>query len=145
MSRKIIVASPAANKAKPVNGFTGSTWGELKQHPVLRELLQGNVEAVLNPGNVTLTRDDAELPEGDFKIFLIPTKNKAGMTDAEARKLGQEISEAIVKAASLASSDDVTELGNLLKNEIEEFFGVELGDDGCEECADVLAEAKGYL
>lgn len=145
MSRKIIVAAPATNKAKAVNDFTGSTWGELKQHSVLRELLVGNVEAILNPGNVTLTRDDAALPEGDFRIFLVPTQNKAGMTDAEARKLGQEISEAIVAAAKLASSDQVSELKNALKEEIENFFGVSLGDDGCEECAEVLAEAKGYL
>lgn len=145
MSRKIIVAAPATNKAKAVNDFSGSTWGELKNHPVLRELLVGNVEAILNPGNVTLTRDDASLPEGDFRIFLVPTQNKAGMTSDEARRLGQEITETLIKAASLASSDQVSELGRTLKEEIENFFGVDLGDDGCEECAEVLAEAKGYL
>lgn len=144
MSRKIIVASPATNKAKEVKDFSGTTWGELKNTSVLRELLVGDVEAILNPGNVTLTRDDAELPTGDFRVFLVPTKNKAGMTESEARGLAKEIGDAIVAAAKLASTDEVNELRTTLKQEIEDFFGVELDED-CAECAEVLAEAKNYL
>lgn len=144
MSRKIIVASPATNKAKKIEDFTGTTWSQLKQHPVVRDLIVGDVEAILNPGNVTLGRDDSALPEGDFKVFLVPTKNKAGITETEARKLGQEITDAIVTASRIASADDVRELAASLKSEIEDFFNVSLEDD-CKECEDVLKEAKNYV
>lgn len=144
MSRKIIVASPATNKAKKVEDFNGSTWGELKNHAVLRELMVGQVEAILSPGNVTLNRDDASLPEGDFKVFLVPTQNKAGVSESEARQIGQDITNAILTASRIASADNLRELSATLKSEIESFFNVTLNDN-CPECDDVLREAKGFV
>jgi hypothetical protein len=97
--RTIIVASPAANKAKKIENFAGRTWGELKDHATVRELMVGSVEAIVNPGNLTLSRVDAVLPEGDFKLYLVPTKNKAGaISEADARSMSEEIAGAIVEA-----------------------------------------------
>lgn len=143
MSRNIIVASSAANRAKKITDFTGSTVKEFKEHPVVAELWVGNVEAILNPGNVTL-REDSTLPTGDFKVYLVPTKNKAGMTEEEAKQIGKEIAEAIVKGAKLADADEVTELKRILKGEIEDFFNVVLDDEECPECDEALAEARAF-
>lgn len=139
-NRTVVVASSASNKAKKYTTNV-KTWGELKV--VISELLTGDLEAVVNPGHVTLSQDAAVLPTGDFKLYLIPTKNKAGVISVESAKaLGKEIAEAIVEAATKASAEDVNALKENLRAEIEDFFGVELGDADCPECADALKEAK---
>ncbi len=142
-NRTVIVASPASNRAKKYETSV-STWGELKG--VIADLYtgDGNVEAIVHPGNVTLTRDDASLPTGDFKVFLVPTKNKAGVTPSEAQKLGQEIGAAIAEAASRTTSDEVKQLKDALIETIEDFFDVDLSDD-CPECDEALEQAKAYL
>jgi hypothetical protein len=141
--RNAVVASPASNQAKKYE-TTATTWGEFKGE--ISDLLVGNVEAILNPGNVTLNRDDAALPTGDFRIFLIPTKNKAGvMSPSQAQGLAKEIGDAIVAAASKASDDDVAELRAELRETIEDFFGVSLDSEDCPECDEALKDAKAYL
>jgi hypothetical protein len=148
--RTIIVASPAANKAKKIEGFGGRTWGDLKAHPVVRELMVGSVEAIVNPGNVTLNREDAVLPEGDFKLYLVPTKNKAGISESEARQLGEEIAAAIVKASRQSSSSEIGDLKKSLIEEIESFYDVDLdavsqgnGSSGDNDLDASLREARG--
>src|SRR5687768_1648519 len=122
MSRTIIVASPAANKAKKIEGFNGRTWGDLKDHPTVRELMVGSVEAIVNPGNVTLSREDAVLPEGDFKLYLVPTKNKAGISEQEASQLGSEIAAAILKGSKQANGTELSDLKKNLLETVEEFY-----------------------
>jgi len=138
--RTVIVASSVANKSKKFS-TTAETWGELKEDSNLSGFLGGAVEVVVNPGSVTLSRDAAELPEGDFKLYIIPTKNKSGVGDSAAFSLGQEIAAAIVQAAEKASEDQVEDLKKELICTIEDFFGVSL-DDECPECDDALEEAK---
>lgn len=75
MSRTVIVASSAANKAKKIT-TSATTWGELQNE--ISDLITGDVEAVVKPGNITLRANDSTLPEGDFNVYLIPKKNKAG-------------------------------------------------------------------
>lgn len=126
MSRNVIVVSPASNQPIRVNDFTGTTWGELKNHEAVYNHVSGsNVEAILRQGNVTLSREDAQLPEGDVTVFLVPTKNKAGMTTEQAQSIGQQISEAIVKAAAISSEGQVEELRDALINEVASFFDVD--------------------
>ena len=138
--RTVVVASSSSNKAKKYE-TAATTWGELK--PEIRELLTGDLEAIVNPGHVTLSQDNSILPTGDFKLYLIPTKNKAGqITVDQARSLGREIAEALVEAATTANTDDINELKEILRNDIEDFFGVELGGADCEECDETLDEAK---
>lgn len=140
--RKVTAASPSANKAK-IYETDAKTWGELKS--VVKELLVGDVEAIVNPGNVTLRGDDSVLPEGDFKLYLVASKNKAGNVSPEAaQQLAERIGKAIVAAAAKASDDDVKQLENDLISEIENFFNVELGEDevDCAGCADALREAR---
>lgn len=140
-TRTVIVASPASNRAK--NYTTNvSTWGELQG--VISDLYSKNVEAIVVPGNVTLKRDDAVLPEGDFKLFLVPTKNKAGLTSSDAEKLGREIGQAIAEAASKSNGDELVRLKDTLVCTIEDFFGVDLTSD-CPGCAEALEESQAYL
>lgn len=139
-NRTVVVASTASSKARKYS-TSAKTWGELKS--VISELLVGDLEAIVNPGHVTLTQDNAVLPTGDFKLYLIPTKNKAGAISIEAAKaLGKEIAESIVEAATKAQAEDINQLKENLRAEIEDFFNVELGDADCEECAETLREAK---
>jgi len=141
-TRNVIVASAASNKAKQVS-TSATTWGEFKKQ--IADLLTGDVEAVLKPGNVTLTRDDATLPDTDFRVYLIPTKNKAGMTEAQARQLGADIAEAIVIAASKATNEEVNALKSEIVEVIEDFFDVDLSDEQCAQCNEALNEARSMM
>ena len=125
MSRNVVIVSPASNQPIRFNDFTGTTWGQLKQHPSVVDHVGGNVEAVLRQGNVTLSREDAQLPEGDFTIFLVPTKNKAGNSYAE---LGQTIAAAIEKAAAISHQNDIDDLKEKLIENIAVFFEVDESD-----------------
>lgn len=82
MERKVVIASAKSNAAARTQ-FTGTTFGELKADAVFAGIY-GNgegVEAIVKPGNVTLRDDASILPEGEFSVFLVPTKNKAGNCD----------------------------------------------------------------
>lgn len=125
MSRTVIVASSASNRPVKINDFEGKTWGELRSHEKVAPLVSGNVEAILRQGNVTLSRNDAQLPEGDVTVFLVPTKNKAGIGPDAAATLGKEIADAIVKAASVAGERDIKELKEDLVEDIADFFDLE--------------------
>lgn len=139
-TRTVTVASSVSNRSKQYQ-TSAKTWGELKRD--ISELLVGNLDAIVNPGHVQLVQDNSALPEGDFKLYLIPTKNKAGViTTEQAKSLGREIAEALVEAASKASTEDVNALRADLIADIENFFGVELGGADCEECEEALEEAK---
>lgn len=140
--RTVVVASPASNVAKKYE-TAATTWGQLKAE--ISDVYTNGLEAIVNPGNTTLNREDAVLPTGDFRLFLVPKKNKAGnMTPSQAQSLAVEISKAIVEGAKKASQEDVDDLRERLIGEIEDFFGVSLDND-CPECDEALAEARKYM
>lgn len=139
-TRKVCVASSAGNAIK-LEAFEGTTWGELK--PLVANVLVGEYEAVVKPGNITLRGDDSILPEGDLRVFIIPKKNKAGLSEAAAKTLGKEIAEAIVKGAQLATEDETNALKADIIEVIESHFGVTLENVvGCEECDEAIKEAR---
>jgi len=76
----ITVASAKTNQAARIE-FTGSTFGDLKRNAEFLAIYGSGdgVDAVVKPGNVTLRDDQSTLPPGNFSIFLVPTKNKAGV------------------------------------------------------------------
>lgn len=136
--RDVIVASPASNQSKKYS-TNATTWGELKSE--ISDLYQDGLEAIVNPGRTSLTRDEATLPTGAFNLFLIPTKNKAGgVSPSSAQSLGKEIGDAIVKAASMVEEQELSDLRDNLIETVEDFFGVTIDD--CPECQDVLEEAR---
>lgn len=123
---KVIVAS-AAGKAVRIENFVGSTWADLQANSQVASLITGGVEAVVRPGNYILKDGSSLLPNsGDFNVYLIPTKNKAGMADYS--NLGEEISEAISKAASLVDNNSVENLKAEIIEVIADHFGVDFSD-----------------
>jgi hypothetical protein len=146
MSTRTVIVASSAGKAQKIENFAGTTWGELKAHPQVAPLLVGDLEAVVNPGKVTLRDNESLLPSTDFKVYLIPTKNKAGtVTQAQAATLGQQIADAILKASQKAQGDEMEQLKESLIEAVEEFFDVDLNDfDDCPECEDAVAEAQQF-
>lgn len=142
-TRKVCVAS-SAGKAVKLDNFNGTTWGDLKAEATVSPLLVGDYEAIVKPGNVTLRDDSSVLPEGELKVFVIPKKNKAGLTEAEAKQLGKEIANAIVNANTKAQKEEIDELRNDIIDVIENHFNVELEVevDDCKECTEAINEAK---
>ncbi len=74
---KIIAVNPSTQQ--PVEIETSvTTWGELK--PVLNSkgIETKEYKGMVRQTNVELVRDDAQLPQTDFTLYLFPMKNKAG-------------------------------------------------------------------
>lgn len=141
ISRSVTVASSAAGKAKRFD-TSASTWGELQGEITRVGIPLNNVEAIMSPGNVTLSRPEAELYAGGaFKIFLVPTKNKAGITQGEANAMAREITDAILKGAEKSSADRMKDLKSEIIEQIEEFYDVDLGDNDVEDVS--LEEYEG--
>lgn len=144
-TRNVVVASPASNQAKRIT-TSATTWGELKVQSDVAALIVGEVEAIVNPGKLTLNRDESVLPTGDFQLFLISKKNKAGTLSYS--QLASEVSEAIRKAAALANEEDVEALKESLIETIADHFGVEAeeigGGSSDEELNQALKDAKSF-
>lgn len=77
MAKEVVIVSPTTNKTVRIS-TEAKTWGELKTDPRVKELLGPNMDVIVRPGNTTLCREDAELPEANFNLYMIATKNKAG-------------------------------------------------------------------
>lgn len=140
--RQVVVGSSAASKSKKFE-TSASTLGELKAQSEMSGLFPGNVDFVVKPGNVTLRDDSSVLPEGDFNLYIIPSKNKAGVVSSNAaEQLGRDIAQAIKDAASQVETNELAELRADLIQAIEDFFGVDLGGNACPECDEALREAQ---
>lgn len=71
------VITIGSNEIKTVSS-NATTWGALKTDLNNAGVDTNNVSATLRVSKLALTRDDAQLPEGDQVIVLSPTKIKAG-------------------------------------------------------------------
>lgn len=125
MARTVTVASAAANRAKQFS-TNATVWSQLQDEIRAQGLSLDNVEAVMNPGNVTLSQADAVLATGDFKVYLVPTKNKAGGNLSEADI--QELMNAIRAASTIAEEQKGHTLKDALIQTVEEFYDVDLED-----------------
>ena len=83
-----IVSTRNSNVSKVETSAT--TWGELKSE-ISGDYDLSQLTAVENINRTTLERDDATLPAGDFRIFLRPTKTKAGYSNYSFKELRQEL------------------------------------------------------
>lgn len=107
------------------------------------------VDIIVNPGKVTLGSPDSLIPaSGDFRVYLVPTKNEAGLSPEKAKALGDEITAALIKAAAKASDEDVSTLKDSIVEEIEVFFNVtleaEVPDTDKAELEATLEEARNF-
>lgn len=144
--RKVQYASPSSNRAGIINSGA-STWGELLATTEIGRIYNGasgGLEAILVPGGHCLNREEAELPEGDIKIFLVPTKNKAG-----ADSFKEALTAAIYEAVDIAIDED-SDMQSAIEEAVDDFFGFSgasssTGTDSDSESARLLAESKRYL
>ncbi|MEI6186923.1 MAG: hypothetical protein WCP46_00275 [Alphaproteobacteria bacterium] len=146
MSRKVIIASAKTNAAARTE-FSGTTFGDLKADPIFAGIY-GNgdgVEAIVKPGNVTLRGDDSVLPVGDFNVFLVATKNKAGLDSSD---VAYEVEEAINEVIDEIVGANLTSLRDALIGFIESYKkSIPVvdncgGNADCIELGAALAEAK---
>lgn len=63
------------------------TLGELKPLLAQREIDYSGMKLVIGATKTELSLDDAKLPEGDFKLYLMPVKTKSGSTFADLAEL----------------------------------------------------------
>jgi len=67
-----------------------STLGELKPLLAQREIDYSGMKLVIGATKTELSLDEAKLPEGDFKLYLMPVKTKSGSTNADLADLYEE-------------------------------------------------------
>ena len=120
MSRNVVVASPSVNRAKTIT-TSAETWGELKEE--LGSMYNSGLEAIVGSNKMSLTRDEAQLPNEDFSLFLVAKKNKAGSDDSSV-----EIVKAIYVAIATGDENDKEDLIEILHDKIDEFFSAEATD-----------------
>lgn len=142
MERKVVIASAKSNAAARTQ-FTGTTFGELKADAVFAGIYGDGegVEAIVKPGNVTLRDNASVLPEGDFSVFLVPTKNKAGMFQLDV----DDISDMVETAVDNVAKAKAEEVFNEIKAAIEEIVAKHtdaIGATGDDELDAAVREAR---
>lgn len=142
MERKVVIASAKSNAAARTQ-FTGTTFGELKADAVFAGIYGDGegVEAIVKPGNVTLRDNASVLPEGDFSVFLVPTKNKAGMFQLDT----DDISDMVETAVDNVVSAKAEEVYNEIKAAIEAIVAKHtdaIGATGDDELDAAMREAR---
>lgn len=103
MTRKI--------KIYTTNGMPGtietnvSTLGELK--PILRqrEVNYDGMKLLVGETKNELSQDEAILPEGDFKLYLMPAKTKSGVDFDEMEETLERIEDKLDMILSLSKLD----------------------------------------
>lgn len=150
MSKTVIIASAKSNAAVRIEGFTGTTFADLKANPQFASIY-GNgdgVEVVVKPGNTTLRDNDSALPGENFSAFIIATKNKAGVTPSDAKEISDTVYTAIVEASSVADAVQKEQLKSNLRTAVANVFNIANGStiqapsEVDAELAAALAEAR---
>lgn len=107
MTRKI--------KIYTTNGMPGtietnvSTLGELK--PILRqrEVNYDGMKLLVGETKNELSQDEAILPEGDFKLYLMPAKTKSGVDFDEMEETLERIESKLDRVLSKLDNESYTE------------------------------------
>lgn len=102
-----------------------TSFGQLQTVFMEKGVSYNNMKVVIGETRVTLEHPDAVLPEGDFKVFLLPMKTKSGKMSRteiynEIKKLKNEKGDAFVKEnfgnyTQTSSEDLVRKLANIKK------------------------------
>lgn len=79
--RRIITYSTLGDNMKEVFS-SAETWGDLMPDLTRASIRFDGMKVMTNPGQVTLESLQAELPEGEFQLFIMPQKVKSGHGDS---------------------------------------------------------------
>lgn len=101
--RNVLVFSTKSNTTTSVE-TSATTWGELSSYLTTKGLYNpSGMKAIEKKSSKTLELKDAVLPEEDFVLILIPTKNESGAEFIEVEKVKEFFTE---KLEELADSLD---------------------------------------
>jgi len=89
MARRIITYSTLGDNMKEVFS-DATTWGDLQPDLTRAGVRFEGMKAMTNPGQVTLESLQAELPDGEFQLFIMPQKVKSGYDLIEDQDLIDE-------------------------------------------------------
>lgn len=76
-TRKVLVFSTTGQNGKEVT-TDSKTWEQLKRALSSNSVTHSGMKAVVGESKVTLESPNAELPTGNFTLFLMPKKTKSG-------------------------------------------------------------------
>lgn len=104
IKQKTITLFSTGGKSGIEIATTSTKWGELKKEIEKQGYSLSNTKAVIGKSKVNLEHPDAELPEDNFTLFLLPVRTKSGSLSAsEVEAL--PYSELRKKLSELAASD----------------------------------------
>ena len=89
------------------------TWGELK-NAIQPDYNLSGMKVIERNSKVSFELDDAELPEGDLFLFVVPTKVKAGLTPRILVENAKEEINEILDDLMDDLEGDVTDFGSIL-------------------------------
>lgn len=82
MARRIITYSTLGDNMKEIYS-NATTLGALQPDLTSNGIRFEGMKLMTNPGQVTLESLQAELPEGEFQLFIMPNKVKSGNIDED--------------------------------------------------------------
>lgn len=82
MSRRVIVYSNIGDNVKEIMS-NATVWEGLQGDLITANIPFSGMRAVVGSTQVTLESSQAQLPEGDFDLFLMPMKVKSGIDDLD--------------------------------------------------------------
>lgn len=123
------VASSAASTSKEW-ASNARTVAELKDECRARSLPVDNVDITIKyNGQSFIATPETQLPNEDYKAYLLPTKNKAGsLTRSEAQGVADSLVDVILRASAKADETKIAELKASLIGTVEDVFEVSLDD-----------------
>lgn len=117
--RKVIVFSTLTEQ-KQVIETDVTTWGELKK--LVSDFNSDTMKATEGTTKTTLESNEAVLPTGDFKVFLTPSKIKAGgevrYTPTQIKELRTKLDNVFSDLLDEDSNEDAQEEIPLTEEEI---------------------------
>jgi hypothetical protein len=111
-----VYSTVGSNKSECLTSAT--VWEQLKGEMLEKGVLLNGMKAIVGGTEVTLESPNAQLPAGNFMLFLVPDKVKSGCSDHKEVSFGQEDEfggEELTKEDILVIVDDAIESLNKVK------------------------------
>lgn len=93
MSRTVTVYSTAGDSRGTNVASNATTWGQLQADLTSANINWSGMKAIEGASKHTFDSPDATLPEGDFRLFLMPVRTKSGGGDDHSPYQGDPASE----------------------------------------------------
>jgi hypothetical protein len=79
LTRKVTVYNTVGQNERALQ-TDARTWGELQTHMSRASIPYSNMKCVVGETQVTLESRDAQVPQSDFTLFLLPSKVRSGVS-----------------------------------------------------------------